>query len=619
MDRSRRHQLFYLVCFLSSTFILVLISDIFMFGNLGFNRNADMKALNTALVSYSQNFESINPELIAATAHRVQEMTKDTQLVSQQFLLYLAVAFTLNFCCTGWLFATHESWRRRKNSKNPDAEQTTAADMSYHATTLQQIREQILQLKQQLSHFHTQNHHLRQGPQNFENLTELLADISINTTMSAEEFSRLEQIFHELAREDAARSNEDQTLHMLSMQVRYEWHMLAASLRDVRQFIHTIFGFSDKLRGNMDKFDKFSHAKTEIERKFSDSYQDTTKHLHDIENVTLRDRDAIKRIENAINQSRETVADAQGLVRDLSNRAGAIVNIIDVIDDIAEQTNLLALNASIEAARAGEQGQGFAVVAEEVRKLAARSSSATRSITDLLVSIQDDSQHASTRLEQGNAAVQSAYDNLGAFTNNHDTLSAHARQALQCLSGVNKEFAQQMERFSDIKKNTDDSKKIMSGMQDSLKQILGANAGTVQATEQLTAQTDQLTRMTSRSLRQGMKFDQNIRAAQGIIHASHQRSDRTIDKLKLLQGVAGDIDKSHLHIFDSNLDPWREVYATVAAMDGSLQAPLEANRMVMKVIKEKPFAHKDLALGEMPATQASDDIVVFDDKKMKVG
>jgi hypothetical protein len=369
----------------------------------------------------------------------------------------------------------------------------------------------------------------------------------------------------------------------------------------------------------MDKLDKFSQAGTEIERKFADSYQDTTKHLHAIENVTVRDRDAIKRIEHAINQSRATVADAQGLVRDLSNRAGAIVNIIDVIDDIAEQTNLLALNASIEAARAGEQGQGFAVVAEEVRKLAARSSSATRSITDLLVSIQDDSQHASTRLEQGNAAVQSAYDNLGAFTNNHETLTAHARQALQCLSGVNKEFAQQMENFGDIKKNSDESKKIMNGMQDSLRQILNANAGTVQATEQLTAQTDQLNRMTSRSLRQGMKFDQGIRAAQGIIQSSHQRSERTTEKLRLMQGVASDLDKSRLHLFDSNLDPWREVYATVAAMDGSLQAPLEVNRMVMKVIKEKPFANKELALGEMPPAQASDDIVVFDEKKPKVG
>ena len=405
---------------------------------------------------------------------------------------------------------------------------------------------------------------------------------------------------------------------MQTMQVRYEWHMLASSLREVRQTIHTIFGYSDKLHSKMGKLDKFMGNSGEIDQKFSGSYQDTTRHIHDIETVTVRDRDAIKRIEGAINQSRETVSDAQNLVRGLSNRAEAIVNIIDVIDDIAEQTNLLALNASIEAARAGEQGQGFAVVAEEVRKLAARSSSATRSITDLLVTIQDDSQHASTRLEQGNAAVQSAYDNLGFFTNNHETLTTHARQALQCLESVNREFGQQLANLGEIKKNTDESKKIVSAMQDSLRQILNANAGTVQATEQLTAQTDQLSRLAGRNLRQGIKFDQSIRESQSILQISKHRSDRTNEKLQQVQLAAADIDSNRLNRFETNLDPWREVYATVAAMDGSIQAPLDANRMVMKIFNAGTKAISDTE-NFVPdiLKSANNDIIVLDDKKPK--
>jgi methyl-accepting chemotaxis protein len=112
----------------------------------------------------------------------------------------------------------------------------------------------------------------------------------------------------------------------------------------------------------------------------------------------------------------QVISQASSVMESLGNSSKEIGTIIEVIDDIAEQTNLLALNAAIEAARAGEHGKGFAVVADEVRKLAERSAKATKEIAILIKGIQEETVIAVSSIQQGADKVKVGNE-LGEKTN----------------------------------------------------------------------------------------------------------------------------------------------------------------------------------------------------------
>jgi methyl-accepting chemotaxis protein len=114
---------------------------------------------------------------------------------------------------------------------------------------------------------------------------------------------------------------------------------------------------------------------------------------------------AIERSVQNIFTLRETVAETAKKVKRLGESSQRISKVASLIDQIALQTNLLAINAGIEAARAGEEGQGFAVVAEEVGELAARSAAATREIEQIVDNIQKETAEVVEAMELGTSQV----------------------------------------------------------------------------------------------------------------------------------------------------------------------------------------------------------------------
>jgi methyl-accepting chemotaxis protein len=119
-----------------------------------------------------------------------------------------------------------------------------------------------------------------------------------------------------------------------------------------------------------------------------------------------RGAEIVKQATNSMERISVRVKDTAKTVEELGERSDQIGQIIGTIEDIADQTNLLALNAAIEAARAGEQGRGFAVVADEVRALAERTTRATREISVMIKAIQSETKGAVEAIEEGVAEVE---------------------------------------------------------------------------------------------------------------------------------------------------------------------------------------------------------------------
>ena len=123
-------------------------------------------------------------------------------------------------------------------------------------------------------------------------------------------------------------------------------------------------------------------------------------------NKARKGGEVVEQTIGGINRIAEVVTTSAKTIEELGKSSDQIGKIIQVINEIADQTNLLALNAAIEAARAGEHGRGFAVVADEVRKLAERTTGATNEITIMIQRIQEDTNGAVGAIEKGKKEVE---------------------------------------------------------------------------------------------------------------------------------------------------------------------------------------------------------------------
>lgn len=192
-----------------------------------------------------------------------------------------------------------------------------------------------------------------------------------------------------------------------------------------------------------------THRTFELVSDISQKMNEISAHTDLVKNSSLQaaktaesGNEVVKKAIHYMELIQEEVGTSSDLVNSLGKKSKEIGEIISIITEIAEQTNLLALNAAIEAARAGEHGRGFAVVADEVRKLASESSDAAGRIRQLISAIQSETEKAVDSMNEGNQVVSEGIGTVKHAGNSFESIKREIDEVSSQIQDINSAIRQ---------------------------------------------------------------------------------------------------------------------------------------------------------------------------------
>ena len=271
---------------------------------------------------------------------------------------------------------------------------------------------------------------------------------------------------------------------MLSQQVAASSEELTASANEISTGIEQVSATTEELASGAstlaehanNTMDKIQQVSKEIEQINQNANQ-LGESSHKADLASKNGTDSVKKSMEQMTRIQGNVSSTANIIQGLGEKSKEINQILQVINDIASQTNLLALNAAIEAARAGEQGRGFAVVADEVRKLAEQAEKSTNQISGIVLAVQKEA-------EESGAAMNHVVQEVQAGT-----------EAMEKNGEAFKEIAEIIDEMNQkIKEVTEAAKQINNSMGmavESVENIAGISEESSAGTEELAASMEQ--------------------------------------------------------------------------------------------------------------------------------
>lgn len=266
----------------------------------------------------------------------------------------------------------------------------------------------------------------------------------------------------------------------------------------------------------------------------SDSMKQGAKLAIDMQGAAHEGSQSVQKTIHGITRLKEVVLEASQVIEHLGSSTQKIGEIINVIDDISDQTNLLALNAAIEAARAGEHGKGFAVVADEVRKLAERSSRATKEISELIRGIQHEADGAVKTVRGG---VEQAEEGalLAAETGGKINQVIDGVEATVDLINLIKEGAQEQAKAAQqIAHQAGEMSHQIAKVTDAVKEQAAGTENIVQTIEEVRQMIKQIVTSTHK---QEQSNTQIVKATNEINQASQEIRGDTARQVKSIERI----------------------------------------------------------------------------------
>ncbi len=258
-----------------------------------------------------------------------------------------------------------------------------------------------------------------------------------------------------IALNDLAREQEQmlQALSSAASEINY-------TSQELDQVTRTLVSGADEQQSQLDSIATASEETAVTVKEISTHVQATLKSALELKQLSEQGEQQSETLDGALNQSLQIFSDTQQVLGQLSEQTEAIGSFINTIDEVSSQTNLLALNAAIEAARAGEAGRGFAVVADEVRGLAAQTAEAANQITTLVNNVNDavsttgkEFTRCREVLQQGAETGQELRQGLlsvADFSDRTEKMIASIEQAIQEHESAGHSISERMNRMSQL-------------------------------------------------------------------------------------------------------------------------------------------------------------------------